>query len=200
MDGDAMRETAEFNTSQCSDAGAVYTMPVAQYLQNETDGCSITGGYAYTGSNYPNLQGKYLFADLCNNEIGILDGDNDITFTEAFPGNNFAAFGEDIDGELYIAGRSTGTVYKITDATMGLPDTVAGVVKLFPNPASNEFTIILEADASVNVYDLGGKLLMNHNALQGNNVINTSAFQSGIYLLEVNSGRAVSHHKLVVQK
>lgn len=190
---------APFNTSECSDAG-IYTMPVAQYTHAETGGCSITGGFAYTGTMYPNLQGKYLFTDLCNNKIGILDSNNDITYTEAFPGNGFATFGEDINGELLIAGRSTGTIYKITDSSMSTQDVSAGFIKLYPNPAGNETTVVLQSEALITLYDMGGKMLLSQNANQGNNLINTASLQSGIYLLEIKSGHALSRHKLVVQK
>ena len=106
----------EYDTSQCSDIG-IYTGPAAQYLHEGSSRCSITGGYVYTGTDYPNLYGKYFFADFCTSEIGYVNIDNIVVWAGTFEGG-FTTFGEDVDGELYIAG-SNGSVYRITDTTAG---------------------------------------------------------------------------------
>jgi len=31
-----------------------------------------------------------------------------------FPGNNFSTFGEDVQGQLYVAGVTSGTIYLVT--------------------------------------------------------------------------------------
>lgn len=191
--------TSEYNMSECSDVG-IYTMPVAEYSHAATAGCSITGGYAYTGTMYPNLQGKYLFSDLCNSAIGILNEDNEIDFSEPFPANTFAAFGEDINGELYVAGINNGIIYKIADATLNINEARSGTVKLYPNPAASNFSLELTTEAVVTIYDMGGKKLLAYNAATGSNIVDTSGIKNGIYIVEVNTGAAVSHLKLVIQK
>jgi len=111
---------SEFDTSSgCPDINTL-TFPVGEY-SHSNDGifkCSITGGYRYRGAAYPNFNGLYFFADYCSNEIGFLkqNGANwDMSFSEVFAGNNWVSFGEDINGELYIAGINSGTIYKIID-------------------------------------------------------------------------------------
>jgi len=110
---------SEFNTTNCQDVGTL-TFPVGEY-SHSNDGnfkCSISGGYRYRGSSYPNFYGLYFFADYCSNEIGTLkqNGANwDMTLTSPFGGNGWVAFGEDVNGELYIAGISSNTIYKIID-------------------------------------------------------------------------------------
>src|SRR5690606_12806442 len=61
-----------YNTSGCG-ASSNYTFPIAQYTHASTGGCSLTGGYVYRGTTYPELQNKYVFADYCNNKIGYID-------------------------------------------------------------------------------------------------------------------------------
>jgi glucose/arabinose dehydrogenase len=57
-----------YNTNGCQSASN-YFMPVANYALGNGY-CSITGGYVYRGSTYPNMVGKYFFSDYCSNRIG----------------------------------------------------------------------------------------------------------------------------------
>ena len=41
-------------------------MPVAQYSHGE--GCSVTGGYVYRGSNAA-LRGRYIYGDYCSGNV-----------------------------------------------------------------------------------------------------------------------------------
>ena len=101
--------------TSCSRPGR--TLPLAEY--RHTNGrCSITGGYVYRGSVYPDLVGAYLFADYCSGEIWYLDrgaarGANPIRLldTEAL----ITSFGQDEAGELYLTDRN-GTVYRLSDS------------------------------------------------------------------------------------
>jgi glucose/arabinose dehydrogenase len=189
-----------YNNSGCP-AASVFTFPVAQY--GHTGGaCSITGGYVYTGTAYTNLQNKYLFADFCSNRIGWVDSTTpaNITWTPAFTGG-FTTFAEDVNGELYIAGGSNGIIYKITDATAATTQFSKAGITLHPNPASNEVFVNLEniiPSATVTVYDMGGKRLLKQPLTTQANRIDTSALQSGIYMLEVNAAGIRMHQKLVI--
>lgn len=108
-----------FNDPGCPDVNTL-TFPIGEYSHSNSGNfkCSITGGYRYRGSAYPNFSGLYFFADYCSDEIGILQNNGsiwDMSFTNPFSGNKWVAFGEDINGELYIAGINSGTIYKIID-------------------------------------------------------------------------------------
>lgn len=89
--------------SQCPDIG------------NTTNGKCIIGGYVYRGSALPNLAGRYILGD-CN--LGVIwattddraHGPIEQLFTAPFI--EIVTFGQDRDGELYVAG-TTGQVYKI---------------------------------------------------------------------------------------
>ena len=106
--------TEPYNIAGCA-AKETMTFPFAEY--NHTQGCSITGGYVYTGSKYPALLGKYIFADYCKNRLGIVAENGTITYTDFFENpNSFSTFGEDKDGELYVANITNGNIYKIIDS------------------------------------------------------------------------------------
>ena len=53
-----------YNTSGCAPSSTM-TFPFAQYARSG-GACSVTGGYFYTGSTYPNFQNKYFFTDYCD--------------------------------------------------------------------------------------------------------------------------------------
>jgi len=193
---------AVFSTADCPVDGSVFTFPVAEYNHN-AGGCSITGGYVYTGTTYPNLQGKYLFADYCSNKIGWVSSETPaaITWTEAFEGN-FTSFAEDINGELYIAGGTNGVVYKLTDATAGTEQFDKTGITVYPNPAHNEVVVAIKnqaATAQATIYDLGGKRLIDKDVTLNDSAINTSALQAGLYLIEINIEGNKAQQKLIIK-
>ncbi|MBL86168.1 MAG: hypothetical protein CMO82_05870 [Winogradskyella sp.] len=178
-----------YNTSGCPSSSTL-TFPVAEY-SHSGGRCSITGGYVYRGSNYPNLFGTYLFGDVCTQEIGYLKFENgswNSTF-ESFSGN-WVAFGEDINGELYVSGLG-GTIYKITDSLLSIDENTQNSLSIYPNPANTILNIDLPDSTpgnstTFNIYDVQGKLIKS--ILKDNNdtftSINISDLKSGFYILE----------------
>jgi glucose/arabinose dehydrogenase len=108
------------STSACSSSGL--TLPVAEYSHGE--GCSITGGYVYRGSDWPALEGRYFYADYCNGWIRslVVTGGVAADLQDHTPDvgtlSQISSFGEDGAGELYVVSRS-GTVYRITGVETG---------------------------------------------------------------------------------
>ena len=160
--------------------------PFTQYTHAATSGCSITGGYFYTGTTYPNFQNKYFMADYCTNKIGTVNSAGVITWTVALAGS-FTTFGEDINGELYIANSST--VYKIIDSSLATDSFSKSGLSILPNPVKNEFTINNSNQINLSktqLFDLSGKLLLSQNlANSASNLINISSLTTGLYLISV---------------
>jgi len=108
-------------TPPCNDPA--YTLPIHEY--DHSLGCSITGGFVYRGSDIPDLQGTYLFADFCSGRFWSLryasGGVTGLTErTAAFqPGGGRAmsapvTFGEDGRGELYVIDYADKELYRVT--------------------------------------------------------------------------------------
>lgn len=78
------------------------------------------------------------------------------------------------------------------------------VLKLFPNPTSNYFTLDIdkpvEFEAIVNIYDVVGKLVSSEQLLNGRQPINVSGLNEGIYMVEIKSGDRSTLQKLIIQK
>jgi cysteine-rich repeat protein len=109
-----------FNPSSGCDQTSL-TLPVVEYSHSE--GCSVTGGYAYRGCKMPDLRGTYFYGDWCAAFIrtfeivgGVATNLQDRT-ADLAPGggitiDQITSFGEDARGELYITDQG-GEVFKI---------------------------------------------------------------------------------------
>lgn len=189
-----------YNTTGCA-ASSTMTFPFTQYARSG-GACSVTGGYVYTGTLYPNFQNKYFFTDYCDDKIRMVNSAGTITTTTAFSGNSFATFGEDFAGELYVAGISSGIIFKIQDASFGTLDFEKNEFSLFPNPAKNSISIKLSNDnlaTKITIFDLTGKLLLSQK-LENNpeNTISTAALTKGIYLVSVETENGISYSKKLI--
>ena len=102
----------DFNSGKC-DTTAEFVFPV--YTYDHGIECSITGGYVYRGIETSPYYGRYFFADFCSDKVWTLKnegGEWEETLYGQFPGNGFSTFGEDVNGELYVAGHTSGRIYR----------------------------------------------------------------------------------------
>ena len=196
-----------FNTSGNCPASFNNTVaPVAEYA-HVGSGCSgsITGGYVYRGSMFPGFSGKYFFADYCTQQIGILTytGSNWSMATQT-PNitRGWTSFGEDNNGELYIAGGSN--IYKIIDPNLSVNESDSFNLKLYPNPAYDDVVIDLSLKfnmvESISIFNINGqkiKTFPNPNKQILN--ISTKNYKSGLYFIEIchnNTSKTIK--KLIV--
>jgi glucose/arabinose dehydrogenase len=190
-----------YNTTGCASQA---TMKAPLFVTTHAGGsCSITGGYVYRGTQYPNFQGKYFFSDYCKAQIGVSDSSGNVTFSQTFTDNNFVSFGEDMNGELYVASISNGMIYKIIDSTLDTTENNKTAMTVYPNPTKSE-VFIQNTDqtsfiTSVEIFDTRGKSLLTEK--KGNQSVislNTASLSSGIYFIKItNSIGLHSVHKLV---
>jgi glucose/arabinose dehydrogenase len=190
-----------FNTIGCPNMNTL-TFPLAVYSHSTNSRCSITGGYRYRGAQYSSFNGMYFFADFCSNEIGILEQNGTnwiITYSDQFFGNGWSAFGEDLYGELYIAGVSSGLIYKIKDASLDVNEHNFFNFKMYPNPVNKEInfdfsnTIIPER---ITFYDTQGRLIKRIEEFSNNLVtISIHNFKGGLYFVEILSSNGKKTNK-----
>ncbi|TYA57247.1 PQQ-dependent sugar dehydrogenase [Formosa maritima] len=187
-----------YNTSgDCPANTNDLTFPIAFYTHSSSGNfkCSITGGYRYRGTAQPNLNGLYFFADYCSDEIGILENDEgtwNMTFTEPYNGNGWTAFGEDVEGEIYVAGIDSGDIFKINEPNLSVDENTLFDVKIFPNPATNQFTIQFTntkiSIETINIYNLQGKLIKSISKNMESSVnVSIENMAKGFYLIELLS-------------
>ena len=109
-----------YNLDGCGDA-EYYTFPVFDYGHIGT-GCTgaVTGGFVYRGAIYNGMFGHYIFADYCTGNfyhiIPTEDGFEGALLGEFSP-LEYASFGEDRYGELYVALRGAGEIHRLVETS-----------------------------------------------------------------------------------
>ncbi len=99
-------------SQDCDQSGMV--LPFFEYPHSL--GCSVTGGYVYRGRAFPEMTGNYFFADYCLGTIwrSYPDGNGGWDTVMLLDTNLvITSFGEDVNGELYVLDRVTGTAYQL---------------------------------------------------------------------------------------
>lgn len=94
-----------------------------------------------------------------------------------------------INSEGFMYGKDE---QEVEDNTSGTSELHKGVVKVFPNPASDIITITTDNFLMAQVYDLSGRLMMNGYQ----NRLDVSSLTQGVYILKVFN----KHHKSFTQK
>lgn len=91
---------------------AGFAMPIVEYGHDV--GSSVTGGYVYRGAAEPELYGTYFYADFSTGRIWGLQVSGGGAETRELLDTDLmiASFGEDDDGELYVADFNGG-VYRV---------------------------------------------------------------------------------------
>jgi glucose/arabinose dehydrogenase len=106
----------DFNMAGCE--GIQMVLPVAEYRNRGYD-CSVTGGFVYRGGVYERMQGVYFYGDYCSGKIwGLQQQDGEWInrlLLESSAGRRLTTFGEDEQGNLYIADLEGGTIMQLVD-------------------------------------------------------------------------------------
>lgn len=106
----------------------------------------------------------------------------------------------------------TDTVNEVVDsedfAGITTVDNGLNSISIFPNPATSyaniDMTVVEGGNATINVYDINGKLVYTENLgriSEGNRVyrLDTQNFRHGMYLVNVNIGSKAATSKLIVR-
>jgi glucose/arabinose dehydrogenase len=180
----------EYNTTGCADSSA-FTFPIYTYPHNPE--CSVTGGYVYRGSPSSPYYGYYFFADYCSDRIWTIHNVSGSWITEdygQFPGNNFCTFGEDVQGQLYIAGLTTGTIYHVVENPTRINENDAqGELKIIQIPHSTIIRIETgrndRPDIQISLFDMKGINRLQTTRHESSFEFDPGALAPGTYLLEM---------------
>lgn len=190
-----------YNTAGCGTMASM-TFPIAVY--NHSGGrCSITGGYVYRGAQYPSLQGKYIFADYCSTQIGVLNADNSIVWGPASTGNNFSTFGQNSQKELFVAAVTSGKIFKITTGTLGTEETAASnSIYIHPNPASEKVFIegLTDLRSTADLISTEGKIALDKAKIENDGSLDITGIPPGVYYLIIKSGEIKSYSQKLIIK
>jgi hypothetical protein len=130
--------------SGCGTVG--FTDPVFDYPHDEPSGgglhgCSIIGGYVVRDQSLPDLYGRYLYSDYCNEEIrslalpasatGLASGDRSEGLTVESP----TSFGQDSCGRVYVV-SAAGPVYRFEGPAPAACASAGAAAVALPAPGS----------------------------------------------------------------
>lgn len=185
-----------YNTSNCTDPSGM-EFPIAVYPHSV--GSSITGGYVYRGAENTTLFGYYLFADFVSGYLGVLDpADGTILFDQNL-NQNWASFGEGLDGSLYITAFN-GTVYKIEPELILSQNDPQIVVQLWPNPAQNHVVLNALNVKNITVYNTKGQRFIDKKTRDDNVVLDLQSLPLGLYFVQTQHDNGqIRVQKLIVQ-
>lgn len=111
--------TPGVSQSNCGGAAA-YVAPVAAFdhvaaNQGGQAWCSVIGGYVYRGNWYPHHAGRYIFTDYCAGDFLTFGQGYDVDTMLMSTTAGYSGFGQDVEGQLYVANQINGQVRKLYD-------------------------------------------------------------------------------------
>ena len=91
--------------------------PLVQYHHPRTGCAAVIGGLVYRGASLPEARGRYFYGDTCSGGIWSIRADSRFPKPRREPirVGQLASFGEDARGELYLVGRGSGAIFRLTD-------------------------------------------------------------------------------------
>ena len=103
-----------FEADTCDQTGLI--LPIFDY--DHSQGCSVTGGYVYRGQLYPELWGNYFVTDYCSGIVWRLFPQGEGWLADPIIDTDLviSTFGEDVNGELYVANYWSGAIFRITSS------------------------------------------------------------------------------------
>jgi hypothetical protein len=184
-------------------SSSLMTFPIFTYPHGPE--CSVIGGYVYRGDVSSPFYGHYFFADFCSDSIWTLhnvSGNWVVQLFGHFGGNNFSSFGEDKKGQIYAAGLTTGTIYRVVDITSGINVPSAPTdIKIVQNPFTDR--IIIETKTatdpilSITLCDVNGSQIYHTDTRVSHFEIEAGFLSRGIYFLKLSNNGVATVHKLI---
>ena len=184
------------------------TYPVFETFHNQ-GACSITGGFVYRGSLYSELYGKYICADYCTGEFYVVENDGQGGFTGDAVGKYpyaISTFGEDVNGELYIAAFGDGAIYHIVGENIVSTLNIDAIeeVKVYPNPSTGQTRLTIKTNKKIQLtlelIDMQGRVLRSKE-VEANGLyeeyFQMEDVESGTYILNITSGKKLLSKQLV---
>ena len=204
--------TSAYRTNNCVPE-AQLTPPIHDYGHASANcGGSITGGYVYRGTTYPDLVGHYVYADYCTGKIYSLSPDGEGGWTnielEDWTNNQIVSFGVDFKGELYMVAIGREKIYKVGTTVTSQNGELLGLkeVKISPNPFRDILHISGKSNArgdfEIYVYDTKGRIVFKREepfADVFSKDYSLNGLAPGVYYLQIKKGENSTAWKVMKQ-
>jgi len=181
---------AVYDTTGCNSISD-YVFPVTTYPH--VPECAVIGGYVDRSRPISPFYGYYFFADYCSDNIRTLHnvaGNWVVQDAGQFPGNNFSTFGEDANGQLYVAGLTSGTIYRFSSTSTDVSgQNESPSVKVIPLLSSGKVRIETlrqnETSMFVKLFNTVGSTCYDFVTYETVYEIDISFLPKGVYFLNI---------------
>lgn len=193
--------TMPFNQTDCN--APVYTEPVYAYNHNAGSFCraSISGGAVYRGTEFPNLTGKYFFADYCSGMVGAIYRDqNDewqMDTVAQYDPFDVVSISRHSDGELYMVTLGSGRILKIKEKNTGTNTLQSQESFVLQNPVSD--VLVIKSDRAIQggaLIDATGRLVLQFSPDQFE--YSTATLPDGMYMVVIEVDDQVINEKVLI--
>lgn len=198
------------NLTSMNDCQENFVNPVFEAQHQGFSGpCSITGGFVYRGSQFADLVGKYICADYCSGDFYMIAPDGQ----GGWEGNEVAqfshavsTFGEDSEGELYMASFSSGGIYRVMGEPVGTENLIPNLenVQIYPNPTDGRTQLDIKTkgllELNLQLVDMQGKVLLSKSITVNGlhkEMLEMDGFPSGSYILNITSDKGLLSKQLI---
>ena len=130
---------------------------------------------------------RFILTDSGDNGqyfIRLRDANNDIIFRNETNSN----FGSTFVGNFRL------------DGVLGVSDNNLQGVSIFPNPATNVLNVQNAENATVQVFDILGKKLIELANISSSQEVNVTSLQAGTYFVKITNGASVQTEKFVINR
>ena len=183
----------ELATSEVLTTGLYYATPVigtcegARTTVNVTTTSNATTQNAGVVTATENASGVTYQWYQCGTPNVLLTGETNQTYTPT------------ANGDYYVQiTKGTCVVSSVCETTLGNSNfEINSGLSIYPNPSKGIFNISIQEDANVTVNDILGKVIYTKKVKAGNNTIDISNYQSGMYLLNIINENGSVTKKLI---
>lgn len=100
-------------------------------------------------------------------------------------------------------GQQTGVINfskQLVSTTAGIDEATGFNAAIYPNPANEILNLITNNNQAINlsIFDMSGKLVSKNTVTKQNQQISTTAFNNGVYLVQLSSGSQTTYTKLII--
>ncbi len=92
---------------------------------------------------------------------------------------------------------------KLIPSTLSNDSFSTNQLKVFPNPTTGILNINLtdvSGETNFKLMDMSGRIILNKNTTESNNIFNLSSFQNGIYILNIKNAEKETTKKIILNK
>ncbi len=164
--------------------------PLELYISNDYDGSGNPNDFIWT-----DLTDMVEWSDGGWNwvESGILE------ISDYYNGLCYLAFKYTSSAEES-ATWELDNLFVYASSSVGFPENETSTFRFYPNPANDNIQFSAEMNGQLSIFNLAGQLVKNESIKKGENNIDISAMETGIYILQfIDNEHHVSVEKLIVR-